>query len=76
MKKKKQGMDIIVLSPIFRVSKSKNSLGAIRFNLLSRYIKLKIIALGGINTNNIKRLNMLNCNGFASISYLQKTILP
>lgn len=74
--KKRQGMDMIVLSPIFRVPKSKNSLGIIRFNLLSRYAKLRIIALGGINSNNIKGLNMLNCNGFASISYLQKkTIL-
>ena len=70
--KKKQGMDIIVLSPLFNVPKSKTSLGVIRFNILSKQAKLNTIALGGINEGNIKKLNMLNCYGFASISYLKK----
>ena len=70
--KKKQGMDIIVLSPLFNVPKSKTSLGVIRFNILSKQAKLNTIALGGINEGNIKKLNMLNCYGFASISYFKK----
>ena len=31
--------------------------------------KKKVIALGGINNNNIRKINMLNISGFAAIDY-------
>ena len=71
--KKKQCLDLIVLAPIFDVPKTNKALGVIRFNILSNQIKSQKVALGGINLKNIKKLNMLNCNGFASISYVRES---
>ena len=31
-----------------------------------------VIALGGINNNNIRKINMLNISGFAAIDYFNK----
>lgn len=69
--KEKQGIDYLFLSPLFK-TKHKNELGIIRFNLLSKFTKKKIIALGGINQQNIKKLNLLNINGYASITFIKK----
>ena len=66
--KEKQNVESIFISPIFFVRKSKNYLDINKFNFLSTKTKMKKIALGGINKKNIRKLNMLNCNGFASIS--------
>ena len=33
---------------------------------------IKTIALGGINNQNLKKLTLINCYGFASISYIEK----
>ena len=52
--------------------KKKNYLGIIKFNLLTLGKQNKFIALGGINQNNFKKLNLLNCSGFAGISWLKK----
>lgn len=65
--KEKQGVQQIFLSPIFPIIKNKNYLGLTKFNLLSKFTKKKVVALGGINKNNIKKLNMTNACGFASI---------
>ena len=73
--KKRQQMDLIFLSPIFKISKSFNSLGITRFNILSNQIKSGVIALGGINSNNIKKISMLRCDGFAGISYFKKQVI-
>ena len=70
--KEKQGVDIIFISPVFNVLKSKNYLGVIKFNLLSQTTKKRIIALGGFNNFNLKKLNMLRTEGFAGISYFKK----
>ena len=32
----------------------------------------KIIALGGISTANVKKLNLINCSGFAGISFFEQ----
>mgnify|MGYP006186955603 FL=1 len=69
--KKKQGIDIIFLAPTFKVNKSKNFLNVIKFNILSNLLNGKTVALGGINKKNIKKIKMLNCYGFASISYIK-----
>jgi len=70
--KKKQGIDIFFLAPTFKVNKSNNFLDVIKFNILANLLNGKVIALGGINENNIKKIKMLNCYGFASISYIKE----
>ena len=69
--KEKQGVNMIFLSPIFKINKKLSYLGLARYNNLSNQTKIKNIALGGINTNNIKSLKLTNAYGFASISYLK-----
>ena len=65
--KEKQKISHIFISSIFK--KEKNYLGFYKFNNLSKMTKKKIIALGGINNNNIRKINMLNISGFAAIDY-------
>ena len=67
--KEKQGVDILFLSSIFK--ENKNYLGINKFKLLSKLTKKKIIALGGISKKNINKLKLLNCFGFAGISYFE-----
>tara|TARA_B110000483_G_scaffold19723_1_gene21668 strand:+ start:284 stop:811 length:528 start_codon:yes stop_codon:yes gene_type:complete len=67
--KELQGVKGIFLSSIFK--KNKNFLGIYRFKLLSRLSKKPIIALGGISINNLKKLNLINCLGFAGISFFK-----
>jgi len=42
-----------------------------KFQNISKLTKLKIIALGGISKKNINKLKILNCFGFAGISYFK-----
>ena len=70
--KNKQGVDLIFISPVFKTNKSKNYLGISKFNSLTKYVKSKTIALGGINAKNIKKIKILNCHGIASISFIKK----
>ena len=67
---KKQGINTIVLSPIFKNTKKNSMLGINKFNAITKFHKFKYIALGGIKKKNIKLLKNLNCVGFASISYI------
>ena len=69
--KEKQGVRSIFLSPIFKNKKKVKYLGIYRFNYLSKLTDRKIIALGGINEINIKKLRFLKCNGYAAITYLR-----
>ena len=39
---------------------------------LSKFTKKPLIALGGINKNNIKKLKLINGEGFAGITYFKK----
>ena len=68
--KEKQKISHIFISSIFK--KEKNYLGFYKFNNLSKMTKKKIIALGGINNNNVRKINMLNISGFAAIDYFNK----
>ena len=70
--KKKQKIDTIFLSPLFKNKKNKNHLGIIKFSLISKNSNNKIIALGGINENNKNMLSLLNISGYAAISYFNK----
>ena len=70
--KQKQGCKLIFLSPIFKVNKKKHFLGINKFNNLATNKKINFIALGGISDLNIKKINLLNCYGFAGISWIKK----
>ncbi len=72
--KKKQCIDFIFFSPIFKVKKKETFLGSIRFNNLSKLNNNKSVALGGINSKNIKYFKLLNCYGIASISYIRDSL--
>ena len=67
--KETQNVDAIFLSSVFK--KNKNYLGLYKFNLFSLLSKKKIIALGGVSLNNLMRLNLIKCFGFAGISFFE-----
>ena len=67
--KELQNVNKIFLSSIFK--KNKNYLGINKFKLLSNLTKKKVVALGGISKKNKKKINFLNCEGFAGISYFE-----
>ena len=68
--KELQNIKIIFLSSIFK--KNENYLGINKFRLFSLSNKKRFIALGGISTTNIKKLNLVNCLGFAGISFFEQ----
>ena len=72
--KEKQNVKLIFLSPIFKTKKNKNFLGIMRFNNLSKITKKPIVALGGINTINVKKLKMTKAFGFSGISHIKKIV--
>ena len=67
--KEKQMVKIIFLSSIFK--KNKNYLGINKFKLLAKLTNIKVVALGGISDKNIKKIKLLNCFGFAGISFFE-----
>ena len=70
--KEKQNVDLIFISPLFKTKNKNQKLGIIKFNYLSSLSKKPIIALGGINTNNVKKLKMTYAYGFSGISHIKK----
>ena len=64
-----QKVNLIFISSLFK--KNKNFLGRNKFKILSNYTKKKIIVLGGVSKKNIKKIKLLNCVGFAGISYFE-----
>ena len=70
--KEKQNCEEIFLSPIFKTDKHKSYLGAVKFNLQAIETKKKIVALGGINSNNLKRVRLTKSIGIASIKWIKK----
>ena len=65
-KKELQKVDLIFIASLF--NKKKTYLGLNRFMILTKLTKKKIIALGGINNKNLKKLNLLNIYGYSGIS--------
>ena len=61
--------NLVFISPVFVTTSHKNekSLGIIRLGLLVKLFKIPVIALGGINKNNISRLKNLPISGCAAI---------
>ena len=69
-----QNCKTVILSRLFKVNykTKKTVLGVIRFNLISRYFKINIVPLGGINGHNLLKLNLVNSKGFALLSEIKK----
>ena len=72
--KKQQLCEMILLSPLFYNKKySQNMiLNVCKFNLISMNWKKLICALGGINLNNLKKLNMTRSSAAAFISLMKQ----
>jgi len=68
--KELQNIKVIFLSSIFK--NNKNYLGINKFRLFSLSNNKKFVALGGISNSNIKKLNLVNCSGFAGISFFEQ----
>ena len=74
-KKISQGCKEIFISPIFNTYSGSNKIGkGLNFyqNLLLKFSKIHIHALGGINEKNIKKIILLKGRGFSSISMIDK----
>ena len=72
--KKQQSCDYIFLSPIFLNKKySVNKiLGILKFNLISLNWKIKILALGGISKENLKKIKLTKSAGIGAITFFKK----
>ena len=68
--KELQGVNAIFLSSIFK--KNKNFLNINKFKSLSLLSNKPFIALGGISDNNLKKLTLTSCHGFAGISFFEE----
>jgi len=67
--KENQNIEKLFLSSIFK--KNKNFLGIYKFKLLLGLTRKKVVALGGISTNNIKKLTLIKKIDFAGISFFE-----
>ena len=67
--KETQMVNTIFLSSIFK--NNKNFLGLYRFKLLTLLSKKSFIALGGVSSKNLRKLNLTNCHGFAGIPFFE-----
>ncbi len=65
-KKELQKVDLIFIASLFK--KKQTYLGLNKFRLLTKFTKKKIIALGGIDQKNLKKLFLLNVYGYSGIS--------
>ena len=68
--KKLQGVKFFFVSSLFK--KNKNYLGIYKFKFFENFTKKKLVALGGINEKNIKKLGLLDICGYAGISFFKK----
>jgi len=64
-----QNVNKIFISSLFK--NNKNYLGINKFKLISNYTKKKIVALGGVSKNNLKKLKLTNTSDFAGISFFE-----
>ena len=72
--KRRQGCKKVILSRLFKTDyKNKKSFyGTTKFNLLTKNYDNDFVALGGIRSNNLMKLKMLNCEGVALLSEVKK----
>ena len=67
--KQRQKVEKIFISSLFK--KNKNYLGINKFKLLAKQTNKKVVVLGGISQENLKKLKLLNQSEFAGISYFE-----
>ena len=67
-----QNCEIIFLSPLFRIKKSKTFLGVYKYNYLSIFNKVSILPLGGFSKKNVKKLKLLKAQGFGGTNIFKK----
>ncbi len=72
--KNRQNCSMVMLSPIFYNAKYSNNkiLNPIRYNLISLGWKKEVCALGGINQQNIKLINLTKSNSIGIKSLITK----
>ena len=71
--KEQQGVETYFFIPTFSNQKIKKIFwGLINLTYCPSQTSKKVIALGGINANNINKLNLIKSYGFASISLIKK----
>tara|TARA_B100000795_G_scaffold173915_1_gene131262 strand:+ start:487 stop:1029 length:543 start_codon:yes stop_codon:yes gene_type:complete len=68
--KELQGINAIFVSSLFK--QNKNYLGINKFKLLSSFSSKPLVALGGLSEDNLKKLSLTNCLGFAGISFFEQ----
>ena len=69
-----QDCEVIIFSRLFQTQylHKKDWLGVLKFNFFTKTINKKLIPLGGINNQNLLKLNLINCDGFAILSAVKK----
>ena len=69
-----QGCTFVIFSRLFKTSykNKKDFLGIIKFNLFSLSRKEVLIPLGGINLENLNKLNLVKANYLAILSEVKK----
>ena len=67
-----QNCKTVICSRLFSTKCKKGFLGVPKFNLLTINTKVSLIPLGGINFQNLLKLNIVKCEGFACLSVLKK----
>ncbi len=67
--KETQKVNKIFISSLFK--KNKNYLGVNKFKLLSKLTRKKVVVLGGISKQNLKKMKILDQSSFAGISYFE-----
>ena len=70
--KENQGCETIFISPMFKTNKNNYFLDVNKFNFIAKNSRKKIAALGGINSSNIKRINLTKSVAIASITWIKK----
>ena len=70
--KNKQNCENILLSPIFTNKKYNENkiLNIVKFNLISKDWKNYVFALGGVNSNNFKKIGMTGCKGIGFVALI------
>jgi len=69
-----QGCKTIILSRLFVTSyiNKKGNLGIHKFNLIKKNYLINLVPLGGINSLNLLKLNLVNSNGLSLFSEIKK----
>ena len=68
--KENQNISKIFLSPLFKTAKKKENLGMYKFMKLAKETKKTVVCLGGVNKNNIKKIQMMGFDNIGSITML------